>query len=190
MSAPSEARDGLGVNGHSPSVRAEGGARRSRRQVRELFGGRRRRQTGCTRWGPTCCWRLRDCNRKTLSNLEFVQETLKNAALEAKATIVEVAFHEFSPFGISGMVVIAESHLAIHTWPEYGYAAVDVFTCGDLIKPQVAAKFLIEKFQSKSPSIVEMKRGILGHEKLPHKVTLQRENRPTHDRAEELQVVH
>jgi S-adenosylmethionine decarboxylase len=83
---------------------------------------------------------LKDCNPKTLTNLEFVQETLKNAALEAKATIVEVAFHEFSPFGISGMVVIAESHLAIHTWPEYGYAAVDVFTCGDLIDPRVAAQ--------------------------------------------------
>jgi S-adenosylmethionine decarboxylase len=118
---------------------------------------------------------LRDCNPKTLSNLEFVQETLKNAALEAKATIVEVAFHEFSPFGISGMVVIAESHLAIHTWPEYGYAAVDVFTCGDLIDPRVAAKFLIEKFQCKDPSIIEMKRGILGHEKLPHKPMAQGE---------------
>ena len=118
---------------------------------------------------------LRDCNPKTLSNLEFVTETLKNAALEAKATIVEVAFHEFSPFGISGMVVIAESHLAIHTWPEYGYAAVDVFTCGDLIDPRVAADYLIEKFQSKSPSMVEMKRGILGNEKLPHKPMAQGE---------------
>lgn len=131
---------------------------------------------------------LRDCNPKTLSDLQFVTDAMKNAALEAKATIVEVAFHEFSPFGISGMVVIAESHLAIHTWPEYGYAAVDVFTCGDLIKPQVAAKFLIEQFQSKNPSIVEMKRGVLGHEKLPHKVTLQEPF--AHDRAEELQVVH
>jgi S-adenosylmethionine decarboxylase len=114
---------------------------------------------------------LRDCNPKTLTNLEFVQSAMKNAALEAQATIVEVAFHEFSPFGISGMVVIAESHLAIHTWPEYGYAAVDIFTCGDLINPQVAARFLIDKFESKNPSIVEMKRGILGTEKLPHKVT-------------------
>ena len=118
---------------------------------------------------------MRECNSKNLGSLEFVTNAMKNAALEAKATIVEVAFHEFSPFGISGMVVIAESHLAIHTWPEYGYAAVDVFTCGDLIKPQVAAKFLIEKFECKNPSIVEMKRGVLGHEKLPHKVTLQEE---------------
>jgi S-adenosylmethionine decarboxylase len=73
------------------------------------------------------------------------------------------------------MVVIAESHLAIHTWPEYGYAAVDVFTCGDLIDPRVAADYLIEKFQSKSPSMVEMKRGILGNEKLPHKPVVQGE---------------
>jgi S-adenosylmethionine decarboxylase len=132
---------------------------------------------------------LRECNPKTLKNLEFVQETLKNAALEAKATIVEVAFHEFSPFGISGMVVIAESHLAIHTWPEYGYAAVDVFTCGDLIDPRVAANFLIEKFESKNPAIIEMKRGILGMGNLPHKATLQGEPHQ-HDRAQELQVVH
>lgn len=112
---------------------------------------------------------LRDCNPKTLGSLQFVQDTLKNAALEAKATIVEVAFHEFSPFGISGMVIIAESHLAIHSWPEYGYAAVDVFTCGDLIDPKVAANYLIEKFECKNPSMVEMKRGTLGLEKLPHK---------------------
>jgi S-adenosylmethionine decarboxylase len=118
---------------------------------------------------------LRDCNPKTLGSLQFVQDTLKNAALEAKATIVEVAFHEFSPFGVSGMVVIAESHLAIHTWPEYGYAAVDVFTCGDLIDPRVAANYLIEKFECRNPSIIEMKRGILGTEKLPHKPIAQAE---------------
>ncbi len=95
-----------------------------------------------------------------------------SAARQAKATVVEVSFHEFNPFGISGMVVIAESHLSIHTWPEYGYAAVDIFTCGDVIKPEVAAQYLIERFESKNPSIVEMKRGILScqNEKLPHKV--------------------
>ena len=70
------------------------------------------------------------------------------------------------------MVIIAESHLSIHTWPEYGYAAVDIFTCGDLIKPSDAASFLIEQFQSKNPSVVEMKRGIIDPVRdirLPHK---------------------
>ena len=87
-------------------------------------------------------------------------------------SLIDVSFHKFSPFGISGMVVIAESHLSIHTWPEYGYAALDIFTCGDIIKPEVAAQFLIEKFGCKNPSVVEMKRGILSHsgEKLPYKV--------------------
>ena len=115
---------------------------------------------------------LRECNPEILKDLEKVKNAMVSAAKEAKATIVDISFHEFNPFGISGMVVIAESHLSIHTWPEYSYAAVDIFTCGDIIKPEVAASFLIERFESKSPSIVELKRGILSHlnEKLPHKV--------------------
>lgn len=115
---------------------------------------------------------LKDCNREILKDLRAVKDAMVSAAREAKATIIDVSFHEFSPFGISGMVVIAESHLSIHTWPEYGYAAVDIFTCGDVIKPEEAARYLIERFESRSPSIVEMKRGIISHqnEKLPHKV--------------------
>ena len=115
---------------------------------------------------------LRDCDPEILKDLGRVKEAMVSAAKEAKATIVDVSFHEFNPFGISGMVVIAESHLSIHTWPEYGYAAVDIFTCGDVIKPEVAAHYLIRKFESKTPSIVEMKRGILSfdNEKLPHKI--------------------
>jgi len=116
---------------------------------------------------------LRECNTEILKNLEKVRNALVSAAKEAKATIVDVSFHEFNPFGISGVVVIAESHLTIHTWPEYDYAAIDIFTCGDIIKPEVAASFLIKQFECKNPSIVEVKRGILSHEneKLPHKVS-------------------
>lgn len=115
---------------------------------------------------------LRDCNPEILKDLSKVKDALVSAAKEAKATIVDVSFHEFNPFGISGMIVIAESHLSIHTWPEYRYAAVDIFTCGDIIKPEVAAYFLINRFEAKTPSIVAMKRGILSYcnEKLPHKV--------------------
>ena len=116
---------------------------------------------------------LRECNAKILSNLKEVQTALINAAKIAEATIVEVAFHEFNPFGISGMVIIAESHLSIHTWPEYKYAAVDIFTCGNTIKPEKAVSYLIEKFQSKNPSVVELKRGISPtNENLPHKISL------------------
>ncbi len=115
---------------------------------------------------------LKDCNPEILDNLGEVQDAMVSAAREAKATIVDVSFHEFNPIGISGMVIIAESHLSIHTWPEYGYAAVDIFTCGEQIKPIEAARYLIERLQCKNPSMVDMKRGMLSTngEKLPHKV--------------------
>ena len=115
---------------------------------------------------------LRECNSEVLKSLEKVRKILISAAKEAKATIINNSFHEFNPFGISGVVVIAESHFTIHTWPEYGYAAVDIFTCGEIIQPELAVSYLVKKFECKNPSIVEMKRGILSHknEKLPHKV--------------------
>jgi S-adenosylmethionine decarboxylase len=116
---------------------------------------------------------LRECNPEVLRSLEKVKNAMVSAANEAKATIVNVSFHEFNPFGISGVVVIAESHLTIHTWPEYSYAAIDIFTCGDTIQPETAASYLIREFECRNPQIVEMKRGILsdGNRKLPHKVT-------------------
>lgn len=121
---------------------------------------------------------LRDCNPDILKSLEKVKKILISAAKEAKATIIDISFHEFNPFGISGVVVIAESHLSIHTWPEYSYAAVDIFTCGEVIEPELAVSYLIKNFECKNPSIVEMKRGLLSHknEKLPHKVTSASEN--------------
>ena len=115
---------------------------------------------------------LKDCNPEILKDLEKVRNALVSAAKKAKATIIDSSFREFQPFGLSGILVIAESHFTIHTWPEYQYAAVDIFTCGDLIKSEVAASHLIKCFECQNPSIVEMKRGILSHKnkKLPHKV--------------------
>jgi S-adenosylmethionine decarboxylase len=123
-----------------------------------------------------------------LNDLKKVEEILVAAAREANATVIESRFHKFSPFGISGVVVIAESHLTIHTWPEYGYAAVDVFTCGEVLKPEIAVNYMIDKFQSKSPSIVEVKRGLLSREgRLPHKPL--KNATPEDDRTKELQMV-
>ncbi|TAJ99516.1 MAG: S-adenosylmethionine decarboxylase proenzyme [Candidatus Manganitrophaceae bacterium] len=132
---------------------------------------------------------LKDCNSKILNDVKKIEDILVTAAKEAKATIIESRFHKFSPFGISGVVVIAESHLTIHTWPEYGYAAVDIFTCGETLQPSVAASYIVTKLQSKNPSLVEMKRGLLslGDQKLPHKPV---KGEPVHyDRAKELQMV-
>lgn len=103
---------------------------------------------------------LFDCDPDAINNLEAVKGALVEAAKRAQATIVDIVFHEFNPFGISGVVVIAESHLAIHTWPEYRYAAVDIFSCGDILKPEVAANYLVEQFSAERTSVVEVQRGL------------------------------
>ena len=101
------------------------------------------------------------CSFDFLNDVEKVEETMINAALEAGAEIREFVFHKFSPQGVSGVVVISESHLAIHTWPELGYAAVDVFTCGDRVDPWDACNYLVEKFKATSMNATEVKRGLI-----------------------------
>jgi S-adenosylmethionine decarboxylase len=103
---------------------------------------------------------LFDCDLDAISNLDAVKATLVEAAQRAHATIVDVVFHKFNPFGISGVVVIAESHLSIHTWPEYRYAAVDIFSCGETLRPEVAAHYLVEQFGAERTSVVELQRGL------------------------------
>ncbi len=132
---------------------------------------------------------LKDCNAKLLNDPKKLETFLVTAAKEAKATVIESRFHRFNPFGISGVVVIAESHLTIHSWPEYAYAAVDIFTCGETLKPSVAADYLIRKLQSKNPSMIEVKRGLLSadNRKPPHKPD---KGAPAqYDRPKELQMV-
>ena len=70
------------------------------------------------------------CEAQILSNLAQVTQAMLRAAAASGATIITHSFHHFSPHGVSGAVIIAESHLAIHTWPEHGFAAVDFFSCG------------------------------------------------------------
>jgi len=103
---------------------------------------------------------LFDCDTDAINNVEGVKGALIEAAKRAQATIVDVLFHEFNPFGVSGVVVIAESHLTIHTWPEYRYAAVDIFSCGDTLQPEVAANYLVEQFGAERTSVVELQRGL------------------------------
>ncbi len=110
---------------------------------------------------------LFDCDTDVINSLEAVKGALVEAARRAQATIVDVVFHEFNPFGISGVVVIAESHLSIHTWPEYRFAAVDIFSCGDTLQPEVAANYLVEQFSAERTSIVEMQRGMFLNSSVP-----------------------
>jgi S-adenosylmethionine decarboxylase len=100
------------------------------------------------------------CDAAILNNCELIEKFMVEAALEAGAEIREVTFHKFSPQGVSGVVVISESHLSIHTWPELGYAAVDVFTCGERVNPWDACNYLKLKFKAVNMSASEVKRGI------------------------------
>ena len=103
---------------------------------------------------------LSRCNPEILTDLDRVQAAMVQAALVARCEIREVAFHRFSPAGVSGVVVLAESHLAIHTWPELGYAAVDVYTCGDKAEPGRACRYLAEQFGCQNLHTTTMDRGI------------------------------
>jgi len=104
---------------------------------------------------------LKNCNKEVLDDLDFLKDCLNEAAIECGASVVGESFYHFSPQGVSGVVNIAESHISIHTWPEYGYAAVDVFTCGENAKPEKAAKLIAEKLESTNQSLIELRRGIL-----------------------------
>ena len=104
---------------------------------------------------------LKECNKALLNDLPFVRNTMIEAAKAVGATIIGDSFHQFDPIGVTGVVAISESHLCIHTWPEYGYAAVDIFTCGEVFAPRQAAQLLIDRFESQSPEMTELQRGVL-----------------------------
>lgn len=100
------------------------------------------------------------CNIDKLNDMGLIERIFVDAALKAGAEIREVAFHKFAPQGVSGVVIISESHLTIHSFPEHGYASIDVFTCGDIIDPNVAADFIAEALECKSYDRVEIPRGM------------------------------
>jgi len=107
-----------------------------------------------------------ECDPNVLNNPTLVEQYMLEAALECGATVVQKCFHLFNPHGVSGVVIISESHLAIHTWPELGYAAVDLFTCGEQCDPKVAYEFLKKRFNSKDASYSQLNRGILDDKNL------------------------
>lgn len=99
-----------------------------------------------------------NCKADVLNDVAAIESAMVEAAKIAGATVINSTFHHFSPYGVSGVVVIQESHLAIHTWPEYRYAAVDLFTCGDTVDPWVSFEHLKKVFDA-SYSALEMNRG-------------------------------
>ena len=102
---------------------------------------------------------LYDCDYKLLNDINFIKEVMLEAAKKSGATVLGESFHQFSPQGVSGVIIIAESHLTIHTWPEHGYAGADFFTCGTRVKPEKAAEVIIARLKPVTHSIIKMDRG-------------------------------
>ena len=100
-----------------------------------------------------------DADPRLLDDVQALERLLLEAARAANATVLQSVFHRFSPYGVSGVVVIAESHLTIHTWPEYGYAAVDIFTCGPKMNLDAAVAVIRERLGGRMMQL-EFSRGI------------------------------
>jgi len=97
---------------------------------------------------------------KIIENPKEIKKILIGAVKKAKNTPLEITIHKFSPQGITGVVLLAESHLAIHTWPEMNYVAIDIFTCGKKAMPRQALEYLEKKFQPQKVKVKEVKRGL------------------------------
>lgn len=100
------------------------------------------------------------CDPKVISSLEKVQQILVKAAEIAGAQVWSVSINRFPPNGVSGMIVISESHISTHTWPEYGYGALDIYTCGNQVDPEKAVFYAVEAFGASTSHITEITRGI------------------------------
>ena len=102
-----------------------------------------------------------NCDREILKDHELIEKFMCEAAERANATIVTSCFHRFNPWGVSGAVIIQESHLTIHTWPEYGYASVDLYTCGDTVNRWDGFDYLEDVLRAERSESTEIARGMV-----------------------------
>ena len=93
------------------------------------------------------------CDYEKLDDESFLRCTLNRAAKLAKATVLNLISNKFEPQGVTAIALLAESHISIHTWPESNYSAVDIFTCGQNMLPELASKYLIEALKAKEHSL-------------------------------------
>jgi len=100
------------------------------------------------------------CDPKVISSVEKVQQILVNAAEIAEAHVWSISVNKFPPYGVSGVIVISESHISTHTWPEHGYVALDFYTCGANTDPEKAVFYAVEAFGASTSHITEITRGI------------------------------
>ena len=93
------------------------------------------------------------CDNKKLNDESFLRCTLNRAAKLAKATVLNLISNKFEPQGVTAIALLAESHISIHTWPESKYCAVDIFTCGQYMLPELASQYLIEALKAEEHSL-------------------------------------
>lgn len=108
--------------------------------------------------GLHCILELYGCPAHLLNDALLIRDLLREAANQARSTLLNEVFHQFEPQGVTALALLAESHISIHTWPELGYAAVDVFTCGDTADPETACQYLIEALQATQHTLSKLYR--------------------------------
>ena len=96
-----------------------------------------------------------------LNSLESAEDALREMVVALDVHLLDLKVYPFSPVGVTGVAIVSESHLVIHTWPEFGYAAVDVFTCGARSEPEAAVSVLRGHFEPDRVQAMEMTRGQL-----------------------------
>ena len=116
--------------------------------------------TSSSNVGRHCILELYQCDHAKLNDEAFIRTTITSSAKIAGATLINLVTHSFKPQGVTGLALLAESHISIHTWPEIGYAAIDVFTCGDHTMPEKACKLLLRDFLAKNFSFKNIAREI------------------------------
>ena len=96
---------------------------------------------------------LYGCDYEKLNDESFLRCTLNRAAKLAKATVLNLISNKFEPQGVTAIALLAESHISIHTWPESNYSAVDIFTCGQNMMPELASQYIIQTLKAKEHSL-------------------------------------
>ncbi len=109
--------------------------------------------------GTHCILELYNCPWQLLNDVSFIQRTLREAANSAQSTLLDEVSFQFNPQGVTALALLAESHISIHTWPERGYLAADVFTCGEHTQPEKACQYLLEAFRAQDHAFFQLPRG-------------------------------
>lgn len=101
-----------------------------------------------------------DCPAEVIDDLDVVRTAVRGAAKAARSTLLHESAHSFEPQGVTALGLLAESHISVHTWPELGYAAADVFTCGEHAQPDRACEHLARALQAGRRELRHLERGV------------------------------